>query len=111
MANSPVGWLALLRLSLVMSGLAYGLYFSAARAEGGGGDERRDERLQQHEDGEMRRRQGETLAIGAIVGGVLMLGAVAALRPRQTTPAPAPGPAPAQEAAGTVVHDRIKTHA
>ena len=38
---------------------------------------------------------GETLTIGAIVGGVLMLGAVAALRPRQTTAAPAPAPAPA----------------
>ena len=32
---------------------------------------------------------GETLTIRAIAGGVLMLGAVAALRPRATTPAPA----------------------
>jgi hypothetical protein len=30
MANSPVGWLALLHLGLIVSGLAYGLYFSAA---------------------------------------------------------------------------------
>jgi DME family drug/metabolite transporter len=78
-----------------VSGLAYGLYFSAARS------------LPSTHLTILTLLEplvatliataafGETLTIGAIAGGVLMLGAVAALRPPQTTPAPAPEPAPA----------------
>jgi drug/metabolite transporter, DME family len=95
LANSPVGWLALLHLGLVVSGLGYALYFSAARSLSS-----------THLTILMLLEPlvatllataafGETLTIGAIAGGVLMLGAVAALRPRQTAPASAPVPAPA----------------
>jgi drug/metabolite transporter (DMT)-like permease len=91
----PLGWHALLHLGLIVSGLAYGLYFSAARS------------LPSTHLTILTLLEplvatliataafGETLTIGAIVGGVLMLGAVAALRPPQTTPASAPAPAPA----------------
>jgi DME family drug/metabolite transporter len=94
-ANSSIGWLALLHLGLIVSGLAYWLYFSAARSL-----------PSTHLTILMLLEPlvatliataafGEVLTIGAVVGGVLMLGAVAALRPRESTPAYAPAPAPA----------------
>ncbi len=90
-AGSAVGWLAIVWLGLVVSGLAYWLYYSAAR--------------------ELPSTHltiialldplvsaviavaffDETLTLGVIVGGVLMLGAVAALRaPPDQEPHPPP---------------------
>ena len=90
-AGSAVGWLAIGWLGLVVSGLAYWLYYSAAR--------------------ELPSTHltiialldplvsaviavaffDETLTLGVIVGGVLMLGAVAALRaPPDQEPHPPP---------------------
>ena len=86
--GSAVGWLALVHLGLVVSGLAYGLYFSAART------------LPATHLTILTLLEplvatliaaaafGETLTAGVIAGGVLMLGAVAALRP---PPAERPG--------------------
>jgi DME family drug/metabolite transporter len=88
--GSAVGWVALLHLGLVVSGLAYGLYFSSARI------------LPSTHLTILTLLEplvatliavvafGERLTIGAAAGGVLMLAAVAALRPRQAAPAPAP---------------------
>jgi drug/metabolite transporter, DME family len=90
LAGSAVGWLALLHLGLVVSWLAYGLYFSSARS------------LPATHIAILTLLEplvatviatalfGESLTAGAIVGGVLMLGAVAALRDREvTSPRPA----------------------
>jgi len=90
MASSALGWLALLHLGLIVSGLAYGLYFSAARSL-----------PSTHLTILMllgplvatliaAAAFGETLTVGAILGGVLMLGAVAGLRPPRATRTPAP---------------------
>jgi drug/metabolite transporter, DME family len=93
LADSTVGWLALLHLGLIVSGLAYGLYFSAARAL-----------PSTHLTILMVLEPlvatliaaagfGETLTAGTIVGGALMLGAVIALRPAEPAPEPAVAPA------------------
>jgi DME family drug/metabolite transporter len=96
LANSRVGWLALLHLGLVVSGVAYALYFSAAKSLPA-----------THLTILMLLEPlvatliaaaafGERLTIGALVGGALMLAAVASLRPGAArAPAPVPAPAPA----------------
>lgn len=83
LAGSTVGWLALLYLGLVASGLAYALYFSAARS------------LPSTHITILALLEpvvaaaiavaffDEALTAGVILGGLLMLGAVAALRPRR----------------------------
>lgn len=94
LADSGVGWLALLHLGLVVSGLAYALYFSAART------------LPSTHLTILSLLEpfvaaliaaaafGESLTLGVLVGGVLLLGAVAALRPPRGGP-PEPTPVPA----------------
>jgi DME family drug/metabolite transporter len=89
LAGSAAGWLALLHLGLVVSGLAYWLYFSAARVLPG-----------THLTIFMLLEPlvatliaiaffGEALTPGVLVGGALMLGAVAALRGREPPPSSA----------------------
>jgi DME family drug/metabolite transporter len=91
--DSGLGWLALLHLGLVVSGLAYWLYFSAARV------------LPSTHLTIITLLEplvatiiaialfGEALTLGVVAGGALMLGAVAALRDRRDegTPVPPPG--------------------
>lgn len=91
--GSAAGWFAILHLGLVVSGLAYGLYFSAARV------------LPSTHLTILTLLEplvatviaialfGEALTLGAITGGVLMLGAVAALRSREDEEMPPPPPA------------------
>jgi DME family drug/metabolite transporter len=91
-ADSVIGWVALLHLGLVVSGLAYVLYFSAART------------LPPTHITLLALLEplvaaliavaffDEALTVGVIVGGVLMLGAVAVLR---ETPDAEPHPPPA----------------
>jgi DME family drug/metabolite transporter len=80
-AGSAVGWLAILHLGLMVSGLAYWLYFSAARSL-----------PSTHLTIIMLLEPlvatliaaaafGESITAGVIAGGALMLGAVVALRP------------------------------
>ena len=90
--GSAAGWVALLHLGLVVSGLAYGLYFRAART------------LPSTHLTIITLLEplvaaviavalfDEVLTVGAIIGGVLMLGAVAALRVREEEDAPPPVP-------------------
>ena len=91
--DSAAGWFALLHLGLVVSGLAYGLYFSAARV------------LPSTHLTILTLLEplvatviaialfDEALTPGVLAGGVLMLGAVAALRRRADAEGPAPPPA------------------
>jgi DME family drug/metabolite transporter len=93
LADSTVGWLALLHLGLIVSGLSYALYFRSARSL-----------PSTHLTILMVLEPlvatliaaaafGETLTAGTVVGGILMLGAVVALRPAQPAPDPAVAPA------------------
>lgn len=87
LAGSAIGWAALLHLGLVVSGLAYWLYFSAARV------------LPSTHLTILTLLEplvatiiaialfDESLTIGVVVGGALMLGAVAALRRGPVEPA------------------------
>lgn len=91
--DSAVGWLMLVHLGLVVSGLAYGLYFSAARV------------LPSTHLTILTLLEplvatiiaialfGESLTLGVVAGGVLMLGAVAALRGREDAETRPPPPA------------------
>ncbi len=91
LADSAIGWAALVHLGLVVSGLAYWLYYSAARV------------LPSTHLTILALLDplvsaviavlffSESLTAGAIVGGALMLGAVAALRaPPDDEPHPPP---------------------
>lgn len=92
-SDSAAGWFALVHLGLVVSGLAYWLYFDAART------------LPSTHLTILTLLEplvatiiavalfGETLTLGAIVGGVLMLGAVVALRGGHDEEPPPPPPA------------------
>jgi DME family drug/metabolite transporter len=90
LAGSAAGWLTLLYLGLVVSWLAYSLYFSAAR------------HLPATHISVLTLLEplvaaviatalfGETLTAGAVLGGLLLLGAVVALRDREvSSPRPA----------------------
>ena len=93
--GSAIGWLALLHLGLIVSGVAYGLYFSAARVL-------RSTHLTILTLLEPLLATliaiaffGEALTLGVLAGAVLMLGAVAALRGRADDEVPPPPPPPA----------------
>jgi len=93
LADSAAGWVALLHLGLVVSGLAYGLYFSAARALPG--THLTILTLLEPLVATVIAIAlfGEVLTLGVLAGGVLMLGAVAALRGREDEDTPPPPPA------------------
>jgi DME family drug/metabolite transporter len=92
-ADSAAGWFALLHLGLIVSGLAYGLYFSAARALPG--THLTILTLLEPLVATVIAIAlfGEVLTPGVLAGGVLMLGAVAALRGREDDDTPPPPPA------------------
>lgn len=89
--DSTVGWVAIAHLGLVVSGLAYWLYYSAARELPG-----THLTILALLDPLVTALIaiaffGESLTLGAVVGGTLMLGAVVALRaPEDEEPHPPP---------------------
>lgn len=90
LADSAAGWVALLHLGLIVSGLAYGLYFSAARILPG--THLTILTLLEPLVATVIAIAlfGEVLTAGVVAGGVLMLGAVVALRGREEEEPPPP---------------------